>query len=207
LLSYGIFLLTVSEARAAGFLPAMPELRNGDMRADAIAALAGAFGLAMVLGAIFFQYVVGVAPCEVCIWQRIPHAGAALIGLGGATLACKGAIGKKTLLSLTILTLALVAASGFLGIYHSGVEWRIWAGPEACTGDRFVFKGSINLDAPSVVRCDVVSWRFLGIFSLANLNALFSLGTAGLGTVFLLRRDMTAKLFAALAHRKGAKKE
>jgi disulfide bond formation protein DsbB len=174
------------------------------MRADAVAAVAGAFGLAMVLGAMFFEYVIGVAPCEVCYWQRVPHACAAAVGIGGAALYFKGAIGEKRLMHLAILTLALLAAAGLLGVYHSGVEWRLWAGPDACTGDRFVFKGALDLNAPTVVRCDIVSWRFLGIFSLANLNAIFSLGTAGLGALLLVKRDLAAQILAALRRGKTA---
>ncbi len=168
------------------------------MRANAIAMLVGAYGLAMVLGALFFQYVVGVAPCEVCFWQRIPHLGAAVVGFCGAALFAKNVVNERCMMGIAALTLVLAAVAGGLGVYHSGVEWRIWAGPEACTGDRFVFTGTLDLDTPPVVRCDVVSWRFFGIFSLANLNAIFSLGIAALGALFLVRRDLAKKILAAL---------
>lgn len=173
------------------------------MRADAIAALAGLFGLAMVLGALFFQYVIGVAPCEVCYWQRYPHIAAAVIGLPAALAYYLGKIGEKPMTILTVVTLAILAVAGILGIYHSGVEWKIWAGPDACTGDRIEINLMTmqNLDAAPVVRCDVVAWKFLGIFSLANLNAVFSLGTAGLGALLLRKRDLAAKTLAALLHK------
>ena len=32
-------------------------------------------------GAYYFQYVVGLAPCEMCLWQRYPHMLAILFGL------------------------------------------------------------------------------------------------------------------------------
>ena len=36
---------------------------------------------ALLLGAFWFQYVVGLYPCPLCIWQRWPHAAAVLIGV------------------------------------------------------------------------------------------------------------------------------
>lgn len=164
------------------------------MKAAYLATLAGLFSLAMVLGALFFEYVVGVAPCEVCIWQRIPHAADAVIGLGGMLLMTFGGLDRKwgsVLVGLTILCLLI---AGGLGVYHSGVEWKWWAGPSACTGDRYVITGAIDLNTPTVVRCDIVSWRLFGTASLANLNAVFSLGLAVLSAVLLRHPGLASKL-------------
>ena len=66
----------------------LSESRNSGMAAignEIIAAfLAGAFSLSMLLGAWAFQYIGGLAPCEMCIWQRWPHAAPIWLGLGGA---------------------------------------------------------------------------------------------------------------------------
>ena len=43
-----------------------------------IAALGSLFLLG---GAYYFQYVVGLAPCDMCLWQRYPHMLAILFGL------------------------------------------------------------------------------------------------------------------------------
>ena len=37
---------------------------------------------------------------------------------------------------LVILGLIMLASCIF-GIYHSGVEWKFWAGPQTCTGGGF----------------------------------------------------------------------
>lgn len=164
------------------------------MNARCVAALVGAFGLAMVLGAVFFQYVIGVAPCEMCYWQRYPHAAAAAVGLLAALLwGCGGARRGKCAVGLTLV---LIAVSGLIGAYHSGVEWRIFPGPSTCTGDRVVVTAGMNLNVAPVVRCDIVSWRFLGLFSLANLNAVFSLSVAAIGAVLLARPNLLAQLLA-----------
>ena len=51
-----------------------------------VARLMGAVALALLLGALGFQYWSALPPCEMCHWQRWPHIAAALIGLAGVTL-------------------------------------------------------------------------------------------------------------------------
>ena len=154
--------------------------------ADRIAAVAGAYALAMILGALGFQYLGGILPCEMCHWQRWPLDGVIFIGLGAAALFAVGLIDRKVVLALAWLSLALIATSGAIGSWQAGVEWKLIPGPTSCTGARFVFKGAADLNAP-VISCDVAQWRLFGI-SLAGYNALCSLGTAMLGAFFLTRR-------------------
>ncbi len=158
------------------------------MSAQNIAALAGAYSLAMILGALGFQYIGGVAPCEMCHWQRWPLDAAILIGFGGAALFAFGLIGRKMMVAMAWLTLILIATTGIIGAYQAGVEWKFLPGPASCTGDRVAFTSLADLShvAP-VVRCDEASWRLFGI-SLAGYNAIFSLGTAILGGLLLVSR-------------------
>jgi disulfide bond formation protein DsbB len=62
------------------------------------------------------------------------------------------------------------------GIFHSGVEWKWWAGPTACTGSGGLSTGLPDLSSP-VVMCDQPAIRILGL-SLAGWNAVISLGLA-----------------------------
>ena len=156
------------------------------LRADRISALAGAYALAMILGALGFQYFGGILPCEMCHWQRWPLDGAIFIGLGAAALFTVGIIDRKTVLALAWLSLGLIAVSGAIGAWQAGLEWKLLPGPASCTGQRFVFHGAADLNAP-VISCDVAQWRLFGI-SLAGYNALCSLGTAVLGAFLLTRR-------------------
>ena len=158
------------------------------MSANRIAALAGAYSLAMILGALGFQYIGGVVPCEMCHWQRWPLDAAIVTGLGGAGLFAAGILDRKTMLALAWLSLALIAAAGSIGAYQAGVEWKFLPGPTSCTGARFVFHGAGDLaNAAPVARCDEASWRFFGI-SLAGYNALLSLGAAILGAYLLMSK-------------------
>lgn len=153
------------------------------MKAAHVAIFAGAVALALIAGALFFQYVLHYPPCEICHWQRWPHIAAAVIGLAGG-LALRNANSSLTL-PLAVLTILLVAASGAIGVYHAGVEWQWWPGPAACTTG-YVFTGTLDLNAP-VPHCDIAAWRLFGI-SMAGYNALISLSAAAFGAFLLAKR-------------------
>jgi disulfide bond formation protein DsbB len=158
------------------------------MSANRIVFLAGAYSLAMILGTQFFQYVVGVLPCEMCYWQRWPLEAAIVICFGGAGLFAAGLVGRQAIEIIAWIALILIATTGVIGAYQAGVEWKFLPGPASCTGTRFVFHGAADLaNATPVVRCDVVSWQLFGI-SLAGYNAIFSLGAASLGAYLLVSK-------------------
>jgi disulfide bond formation protein DsbB len=146
----------------------------------------GAVALALILGALFFQYILNYPPCEMCHWQRWPHIAAAIIALGGTLLIAAGLLDSRAALAIAILAILGVATSGALGVYHAGVEWHYWAGPTACTTGFRYNGGPIDLNAP-VPRCDNPAWRLFGI-SLAGYNAVISLGAAAFGALMLVRR-------------------
>jgi disulfide bond formation protein DsbB len=136
----------------------------------------GIVALALILGALGFQYLARLPPCEMCMWQRYPHIAAAIIGIGGALLIRGGLLDRRAGVVLVIVTALLIATSGVLGVYHAGVEWHWWPGPTSCTGSAYRFQGTLDLTAP-IVRCDAAAWRLFGL-SLAGYNALISLGVA-----------------------------
>ena len=130
-----------------------------------------------IAGAWFFQLVLDILPCPLCLEQRYAYYLA--IPLGALTgLAARGGAPRPLLLAgLAILALAALANAG-LGTYHSGVEWGLWKGPTDCTGPvgNLGSAGDLlqRLDSVKVIRCDEVQWRFLGL-SLAGYNVLISL--------------------------------
>ncbi|MGY6706311.1 disulfide bond formation protein B [Roseinatronobacter sp.] len=137
-----------------------------------VLALAGSIGL--LLGALAFQYIGGMAPCALCIWQRWPHV-VALLGAGALVLPNP---------VFAMLGAAGAAGSGAIGIYHTGVERAWWEGPSSCSagGDLSGLSAQELLDrimAAPVVRCDEVPWEMLGL-SMASWNAVLSFGIAAL---------------------------
>lgn len=146
----------------------------------------GTLGLALILGALGFQYIDRLPPCELCMWQRYPHIAAAVIGLGGGLLVQLGALGRGSARAFAALAILLVAISGGIAVYHAGVEWHWWQGPGTCTGHAFIATdGPLDLNAP-VVMCDHAAWRLFGL-SLAGYNAIISLGAALIGAAALSR--------------------
>ncbi|MBX6368946.1 MAG: disulfide bond formation protein B [Rhodospirillales bacterium] len=127
---------------------------------------------AVVGTALLSQYVGGLVPCELCLYQRWPwYATAALMlvvllaGGGRAAAPVAGLAG-----------LILLAGAG-LAFYHVGVEQRWFAGPTACSGAGAAdsveaLKAQIMGTAP--VRCDEVAWSLFGI-SMAGWNFIASL--------------------------------
>ena len=133
-------------------------------------------------GAWFFQLVLDIRPCPLCLEQRYAYYLAVPLGALLALAAAKQ--GPRALLMAGLAILALAAlANAALGGYHAGVEWGFWPGPTECTGPVLDLgrAGSLfdNLDKVKVIRCDEVQWRFLGL-SLAGYNVLISLAMAAL---------------------------
>jgi len=72
-----------------------------------------------------------------------------------------------------------------LALYHAGVEWQWWPGPQECsgTGGDLSPTGDLWNDLEKgrivVTRCDVAAWRDpFGLLSLAGYNVLISLALA-----------------------------
>ena len=156
-------------------------------RTDAAAATRAALAImaiaaATLAGAWFFQLVLEILPCPLCLEQRYAYYFAVPFAALVAFSAARGAPRGVVLAGLAILALAALG-NAVLGGYHAGVEWKFWQGPTDCTGPivNFGKGGSLfdNLDKVKVIRCDEVQFRFLGI-SLAGYNALISLLMAAL---------------------------
>ncbi|MEV8465509.1 disulfide bond formation protein B [Fluviibacterium sp. DFM31] len=150
-------------------------------RVIGLAAAAGSLGL--LLGAFAFQHIGGLAPCPICLWQRWPHAAAILLG---ALLLIWPA---RIVYALGALT---AATTGALGIYHTGIERKWWAGPTSCTGSGDTLSGLSGTDllsmdsATPLVMCDQISWEMLGL-SMPSWNAVASFVFMALWLVALRR--------------------
>ncbi len=145
--------------------------------AGAVIAVVAALTLA---GAWFFQLVLDIRPCPLCLEQRYAYYLAIPLAALVAFAASRGASRRLLVAGLAILALALLANAG-LGVYHAGVEWGFWQGPTDCSGPIVDFGSTGNLldglNKVKVIRCDEVQWRFLGL-SLAGYNVLISLALA-----------------------------
>lgn len=146
----------------------------------------GIASLALIAGAWYFQLVVGLVPCKLCLEQRLPHYAAIGLALLGALLARSARLQGLVLLGLA----GLMAVSTGLGLYHAGVEWGWFLGPSDCGGGMATAGGVQDLmkqlQSVKIVSCSEAAWRFLGL-SLAGWNAVASAALFGLAVAGLLR--------------------
>jgi disulfide bond formation protein DsbB len=146
----------------------------------AIAAIAGAFG---------FERIGGYLPCPLCLQQRwayyagIPVLFLSLVLVSGGRASIAAGL-------LLLVSLGFLANAG-LGIYHAGVEWKFWPGPDTCAAVQQTTATSAtdllkSLPTTRVVRCDAAPFTFAGL-SLAGWNAVvsFVISMAALKAAFL----------------------
>lgn len=138
-----------------------------EVQRRALAPLLGS--LLLLLGAFGFQYLGGLAPCPLCLWQRWPHGAAILLGV---LILFWPARPLAALAGLAVL------GGAAIGLYHGGIERGWWQGPVTCTAPEpgAVPAGELvdQILATPVVLCDQVAWSWLGV-SMAEWNALLSL--------------------------------
>lgn len=150
-------------------------------------------GAATLGGAWFFQYGLDIQPCPMCLEQRYAYY---LVIVLGVVLAFAAPRLPRAALIAGLAILALAAfGNAIFGAYHAGVEWGFWPGPATCSApvSDLGSAGTLlqRLDTVTVVRCDEVQWRFLGL-SLAGYNFLIS-GLMGLVALFGIRRVLAAR--------------
>jgi disulfide bond formation protein DsbB len=147
--------------------------------------------VAVISGALVFQYVVGLQPCELCYAERWPYYGA--IAIAAMALFTDA---RRMLPGIAMLALIFLVSAGLAG-YHVGVEQHWIEGPTACTGGASGAKTPEELmkflQNQQAVRCDEIQWSLLGL-SLAGWNVATSLGLLAVTAfaVVRLRKESAA---------------
>ena len=139
------------------------------LRMSAVAVAGGS--AATLAAALVFQHWGGLAPCELCYWQRYPYWGAIPLAIVGAMLP-----GRAGALCLAGATLCLATTAG-IGGFHVGVEQHWWQGTSACGTSQgpaaSLEELRARLLAASLVRCDQPAWTLAGL-SMAAYNMLIA---------------------------------
>ncbi len=148
-----------------------------------------------VLGtALLSQYVGGLQPCILCLYQRVPYV--LTIALSGLALATYLAGQPQPVVARWALAACATVflVGGGIAAYHVGVEQGWWAGTASCTSPDLnamtIEELREHLLAAPIVRCDEVAWSLFGI-SMAGYNVLTSLALAGASV--WLARSLTQK--------------
>src|SRR6516225_7246799 len=111
------------EANVTSGTSAMPLTSRNDISPVVLAALAiMAIAAATIAGAWFFQLVLDIQPCPLCLEQR--YAYYTIIPLAALVAISSVRGSPRGVLVLGLALLALVAfANAIFGAFHAGVEW------------------------------------------------------------------------------------
>ena len=149
-----------------------------------IAGLVLAGSLAALAVAFASQYIGGLVPCQLCIWQRWGYAGAIVLAILALLMPPRlrglGAVPA----SLGLLATAAIA------LFHTGVEYHWWQGLASCTGNLDTSQSLSALQQQllntPVIPCDRPAWTMFGI-SMAGYDFLYA-GVLGLICLFAALR-------------------
>jgi disulfide bond formation protein DsbB len=135
-----------------------------------VAVSMGALGAALLS-----QYVGGLQPCVLCIYQRYAFVAALIAGLIG--IAASGHPGVRRL-AVAAAGLAFLAGAA-VAFFHVGVEHLWWRGTAECHAPAFDPNASAadlrqQLLGTKFAACDQVPWSLFGL-SIAGYNMLASL--------------------------------
>ncbi len=153
-----------------------------------------AVSVAALANAYTAEYVFGLEPCILCLYQRVPYAVA-------------GVLGVAALMIPRVRTGAVAASGGVflvgsaIAFYHVGVEQHWWVSAASCAGGGGApgdIGGPATVDelrqmlmrAEPVKACDVVDWTLFGLsMATYNVGLSLALGTASLWAADQLRRQ------------------
>ena len=145
-----------------------------------VAVLIFAVSAGALISALMSEYVGGLVPCILCLYQRVVYV-VALV-LSGLIFVLAGAMGTRAAAGAIALTGLIFLAGAAVAGFHVGVEQHWWSGTQECgtTIDPNLPLAELKarLLAQPVVRCDEVPWSLFGV-SMAGYNFLASLVFAG----------------------------
>ncbi len=127
--------------------------------------------VAVLSSAYSAQYIGGLRPCILCLYERIPWFAAGGLMLLIILMSFSGPARRGLLLLCGLILLGGAVLAG----YHVGVEQQVWAGPGACSAPEAMPQnlGELKslLENATQPRCDQIPWELFGI-SLAGYNAI-----------------------------------
>ncbi|MCI5050600.1 MAG: disulfide bond formation protein B [Rickettsiales bacterium] len=144
-------------------------------------------GIVPLAAALISQYVFGMHPCEMCLYQRVPYALVAALSLY-AWLKPE----QQKLIRILLICIILWVIEGGLAAYHVGIEEGWWESATGCTaadskGQSLDALRQAIMNSP-VVSCSDVAFRFIGL-SMAAWNVIASVGLVVAGMALRKRKS------------------
>ncbi len=149
-------------------------LKTNDKTILAVLLLASVGALVIAFAA---QYIFGLEPCILCVYQRIPYF--AVILLVGIALHIETADHAGTAKVIGVIFLLGAA----LAFYHTGVEQHWWEAATSCGGGGEAplnfqdFQSQLLTKMPK--RCDQIDWTLFGL-SMTVYNVVTSIVLAAI---------------------------
>ncbi len=135
-----------------------------------------------LVAALAGEYLFGLQPCALCIYQRWPYVLTALISATALFVLYRAEFAKIAAIMVALCGIVFLVGAG-IAAYHVGVQERWWAsGVDGCAvsfNGRSIDDLMALIDSAPAARCDEVSWRdpVLGL-SMAAHNVIMSLAMA-----------------------------
>ncbi len=131
--------------------------------------LISAISIVTLLAAVYIEYVLGVRPCILCLYQRVPYILAIFLCFFGYHN-----LENKLWIYLLVITFLV---SSVLSGYHVGIENNIFKEFVGCTSKNMnIINKNELLETLKEIQpnCKDVTFKLLG-FSLATLNLFLSI--------------------------------
>lgn len=148
--------------------------------------------VAMLGAAHYFERVMLLAPCPLCLKQREVYWAVIAMAVTGLAL-WRWRPTRRFLVAFNILTGLAFLVGAVIAFYHMGVEYGWFTAPSGCAAGasrEAIIDGAIDIDKPvAIASCTDALWTFLGL-SMAAWNMIASLGLAGISFV---AADQTAR--------------
>ena len=142
----------------------------------------------LLLGALAFEHIGGMMPCQMCYWQRHAHKAVLLISIAALLVRFFSKNSQWDRLFLVLIGLAF-AVSFALAFWHTGVEYKWWEGPKSCAAIGSTSQINTSdilkaLEGGKLPACSDAPWHLFKISmagynaALSSIAALFSFGFA-----------------------------
>jgi len=155
--------------------------------------------LALIGAALYFQYVMGLDPCPLCILQRICVIALGVVWLG-AGLHNPGSIGVRVYGAMTVAIAAI--GTGVAGrqvwLQHLPADQVPACGPGLeYTLETFPMREALGIILRGSGDCAEVNWTFLGLSMAGWMLVIFAIFIVS-GVVLLIRGGGERRMFRGL---------
>lgn len=135
--------------------------------------------------ALIAQFAFGYDPCVLCVYQRLPWAFIAMLGVAACFMAEPG-----QRFGIALLAVLLFLTGAGIALYHVGVEQTWWLSAAPCGSGGMENQEMADflsqIQEKPTKSCGDIDWTFLGV-SMATYNFVISL-LLGLGMLWIASR-------------------